>query len=45
MSLIAGILVGLFFKLIGFPIPAPGNLEGILGIIGIFLGYIMLKGA
>lgn len=39
LALIAGLLVGFIFALIKLPIPAPPALPGILGIIGIFLGY------
>lgn len=43
LSLITGIIVGLVFGLIKLPIPAPDRIEGILGIVGIFLGYILIK--
>jgi XapX domain-containing protein len=39
LALLTGILAGALFSVIQIPIPAPPNLPGILGIIGIFLGY------
>ena len=43
LSLMTGLLVGIIFSLIKLPIPAPNNIEGILGIIGIFLGMILVN--
>lgn len=39
MALIAGLIVGFIFAFLRLPIPAPPVLSGIMGIIGIFLGY------
>ncbi|MFB4163527.1 XapX domain-containing protein [Alteribacillus sp. JSM 102045] len=39
LSLITGIVVGFVFAMIRLPIPAPPALAGVMGIIGIFLGY------
>ena len=39
LALLAGLAVGFFFALIKLPIPAPPALSGIMGIVGIFLGY------
>lgn len=41
--LIFGFIVGLLFRLFNFPIPAPSTIAGILGILGIYLGYMVLK--
>jgi len=41
--LVFGFIVGLLFKLFNFPIPAPSTLAGILGIVGIYLGYMVFK--
>jgi XapX domain-containing protein len=38
-SLAVGIAVGLIFSRLGLPIPAPPVLAGVLGIVGIWLGY------
>jgi len=39
LSLGTGAVVGFVFALFKLPIPAPPALQGILGIVGIFLGY------
>lgn len=38
-SLATGIVAGAIFTYIGLPIPAPGVLAGVVGIIGIYAGY------
>lgn len=39
----AGIIVGGIFTVLGFPLPAPGTIGGVMGIVGVFLGTILLK--
>ncbi|MFB6104962.1 MAG: XapX domain-containing protein [Halobacteriaceae archaeon] len=39
LSLLTGLLVGGLFAFFKVPIPAPPNLAGVMGIVGIFLGY------
>ena len=39
LALLTGLFAGVLFGLVQTPIPAPPNLPGILGIVGIFLGY------
>lgn len=39
MALVTGTIVGILFTLLKLPIPAPPQLAGVAGIIGIFLGY------
>ena len=39
LSFLAGFIVGSIFKFLNMPIPAPTKIEGILGIIGLFVGY------
>lgn len=39
LALIAGLLVGFLFALIKLPIPAPPAFSGVVGIVGIYLGY------
>jgi XapX domain-containing protein len=39
LALLTGFLTGALFSAIQIPIPAPANLSGVLGIVGIFLGY------
>ena len=38
-ALSAGSLVGIIFSLLKLPIPAPQELTGITGIIGIYIGF------
>ena len=38
LALVAGVLVGVIFKAIKLPLPAPPVLAGIIGILGIYLG-------
>lgn len=37
-ALLAGAIVGIVFKLIRLPIPAPPVLSGVVGIVGVYLG-------
>ncbi len=43
LSFVTGFVVGAVFRVLHLPIPAPDNLAGIMGIIGIFVGYVILK--
>lgn len=43
LSLISGVLVGAIFAAIKLPIPAPQTFAGVMGIAGIFLGYLLVK--
>jgi XapX domain-containing protein len=38
ISLLVGMAIGVVFAAMGLPLPAPGKLAGVLGIVGIFLG-------
>jgi XapX domain-containing protein len=38
LSLLAGVLVGVVFKFLKLPLPAPPVLAGVLGIVGVYLG-------
>lgn len=42
-SLLTGIGVGLIFSLFKLPIPAPNNLSGVLGIVGVFVGFLIAE--
>lgn len=42
ISLLCGMSVGTLFALFGLPSPAPIKIEGIVGIIGIFIGYLIV---
>ena len=37
-----GLSIGAIFALIGFKPPSPDNLAGIMGIIGIFIGWVVV---
>ncbi|MBC8257312.1 MAG: DUF1427 family protein [Candidatus Marinimicrobia bacterium] len=37
-----GIAVGAIFAILGFKPPSPDNLSGIMGIMGIFLGWLFV---
>lgn len=43
LSLLTGLILGGIFSVIKLPIPAPQTLAGIMGIIGIFLGYTLVQ--
>lgn len=43
MTMGIGFLLGAVCGLMTLPIPAPPTLAGILGIVGVFLGYILTK--
>ncbi|WP_254862471.1 XapX domain-containing protein [Halovivax gelatinilyticus] len=39
LALVTGLLTGGLFRFLSIPIPAPPELPGLLGIVGLFLGY------
>jgi XapX domain-containing protein len=39
LALITGTVAGAVFAYLQVPIPAPPTLSGVLGIVGIYLGY------
>jgi len=41
-SLFAGVFVGVLFGVMGLSISAPPALAGLMGIVGIFIGYILV---
>jgi len=41
LSTVSGFTVGLLFAKIKLPIPAPPSVSGVMGIVGIFLGYAL----
>jgi len=41
LTTITGFMVGLIFTRFKLPIPAPPNLAGVMGIVGILLGYLV----
>lgn len=38
LALVVGIITGLIFSFFKLPIPAPGVLPGVIGIVGVYLG-------
>ena len=42
-SILTGTVVGAVFAFLKLPVPAPTAFAGILGIAGIFLGYIIVQ--
>lgn len=42
LSLLTGLLAGSLFRFFQVPIPAPPNLAGVVGIVGIYLGYRLI---
>lgn len=41
--LLTGFITGAFFSLLKLPIPAPAEFASIVGILGIFLGLLVVK--
>ena len=39
LALLTGLLTGAVFRFLNVPIPAPPELPGVMGIVGIFVGY------
>lgn len=44
-ALLTGMLTGTVFAALEAPIPAPPNMAGVLGIAGIYLGYVLVEGS
>jgi len=45
LAVLTGLLTGATFAFLQVPIPAPPDLPGLLGIVGIFLGYKLVTWA
>ncbi len=43
LALLTGLVAGALFAYLRVPIPAPPNLAGIMGIVGIYLGYKLVR--
>ncbi|MCJ7429006.1 MAG: DUF1427 family protein [Candidatus Nanohaloarchaeota archaeon QJJ-5] len=41
-ALVVGVVVGAVFAGLDLPIPAPPALSGVMGIVGIYLGYRLI---
>ncbi|RSL31926.1 DUF1427 family protein [Salibacterium salarium] len=42
LSLVAGIVIGVVFKFLRLPLPAPPVLAGVLGVAGVYFGGIIV---
>ena len=42
LALLTGLLTGAVFRFLNVPIPAPPELPGVMGIVGIFVGYKLI---
>lgn len=45
LALLTGLVTGMVFGYLQVPIPAPPEIPGILGIVGIYLGYRLIEWA
>jgi XapX domain-containing protein len=43
VSLITGALFGVAFTLLGLPLPAPSTAAGVAGIVGVYLGMVLVS--
>jgi XapX domain-containing protein len=43
LALVTGLLVGLIFSFFKLPIPAPSVLPGVAGVVGIYLGGLLMQ--
>ncbi|KFZ32561.1 XapX domain protein [Anoxybacillus flavithermus] len=41
LSLLAGLVVGILFKFLRLPLPAPPVLAGMMGVFGVYLGGVV----
>ncbi|WP_408959130.1 XapX domain-containing protein [Natrinema sp. 74] len=43
LALLTGLVTGALFRVLNIPIPAPPELPGLMGIVGIYLGYKLIE--
>ncbi|WP_034681854.1 DUF1427 family protein [Caldalkalibacillus mannanilyticus] len=43
LSVLAGLIIGIVFKLLRLPLPAPPVLAGVLGVFGVYLGGVVYE--
>lgn len=43
LSLVMGMVVGGLFSYMDLPIPAPPNLAGVMGIVGLYIGFRLIE--
>lgn len=41
LAVFSGLIVGSLFSFLNLPIPAPPTITGVMGIFGIYLGFII----
>lgn len=42
-ALLTGVVMGAVFKFLEVPMPAPPTLPGLMGIVGVYVGYKIVK--
>ncbi|MFP5110778.1 DUF1427 family protein [Bacillaceae bacterium C204] len=43
MALIAGLIVGMLFKFLKLPLPAPPVFSAVVGVFGVYFGGVILE--
>ena len=43
LALLTGLVAGALFAVLNIPIPAPPELAGVMGIVGLFAGYKLIE--
>ena len=43
LSLLTGLMAGIVFGFLKLPIPAPPSFGGLLGIVGLTIGYLITR--
>lgn len=43
LSILAGMIIGSVFKRLKLPLPAPPNIAGVIGVLGVLLGSMLAK--
>jgi XapX domain-containing protein len=43
MATLTGLAVGVLFSFLKLPLPAPPTLAGVMGIVGMFVGFVIMN--
>jgi len=43
LALVAGLIVGMLFKFLKLPLPAPPVFSAVVGVFGVYLGGVVLE--